>query len=760
MSTPGRIGRYPLVRPLGAGGMGEVWVALDDPHSRHVALKTIRDDVGLPARRDRVWREARAAASVSHPNICQVFEIAEENGELFLTMELLEGESLAERLKKGPIPLPEALTIAKGLLAGLGAIHERGLVHRDLKPANVFLTHAGPKILDFGLARSVVTADEPHLTRVGTVVGTPRYFAPEQLRGEQADARTDLFAAASIVYEMLSGRTPFEGSGPDLAHAILHENPPALTGSPSVVMADRVLRRALAKKREERPSSADELAHALVPQGTSAETISVAADARIVTRLVVLPFRVLKPDPEIDFLAVSLPDAITSSLSGLSALSVRSPMTAARFAGADLDVKRIASEMEVDLVLTGTLLSAGGKLRLSTQLLEAPSGTVLWSQTSVVPAGDVFALEDDLVKRVVESLSAPLTAREHRMLGREVPASAKAYELYLRANELGRTSKGWEAARLLYEQCVAEDPNYAPAWARLGRVRRVLAKFSEADTTDLRRSAGEAFRRAFTLNPDLPLAHVLATYWEVENGHVFETLRRVLERLKTNPSDAELWSALVMVFRMVGLLDASLAAHEQTVRLDPGARTSVMITWAFKGELERALETEHGDVASFRQLALYWVGRREESLAELERLADAATLPAQRAVFVSIKQVLEGDAAAAAAYSSWLTANFHDPEGHCALSTVFFAGGQPELGIRHLEQAAAAGFGCVTALEALPPFAPHRLDARFVAVTEAVAKTRQKAREIYTEMGGPYLVGPLEDITGAASEATVRLKRS
>ena len=193
-----------------------------------------------------------------------------------------------------------------------------------------------------------------------------------------------------------------------------------------------------------------------------------------VTRLIVLPFRMLRPDPETDFLAFSLPDAVTSSLSGLRSLVVRSSVVASRFGGEPLDPKKIAAEADVDVVLTGSLLRAGDQLRVSTQLTEVPGGTLRWSQASQVPLGDIFYVQDELASRIVDSLSLPLTAREHGVLKRDVPSSATAYELYLRGNQLSHDSKQWSVARDLYLRCVDADPRYAPAWARLGRIHHVM----------------------------------------------------------------------------------------------------------------------------------------------------------------------------------------------------------------------------------------------------------------------------------------------
>jgi DNA-binding winged helix-turn-helix (wHTH) protein len=226
------------------------------------------------------------------------------------------------------------------------------------------------------------------------------------------------------------------------------------------------------------------------------------------TRLIVLPFRMLRPDTETEFLAFSLPDALTSSLGGLQSVVVRSSMAAARFAGDSLEPQRIGAEANVDRIVTGTLLRAGPDVRVATQLTDASSGTLLWSYAAQTPVGDLFRVQDELTQRIVASLSLPLTNREQELLRRDVPSTAKAYEYFLRGNQLSYDAKQWSVARDLYLQCVEEDPRYAPAWARLGRIHHVMGKYlASGSTSDGQAQAEAAFRRALELNPDLTLTH-------------------------------------------------------------------------------------------------------------------------------------------------------------------------------------------------------------------------------------------------------------
>ena len=441
--------------------MGIVYAARDQRLERSVALKTMSARAYDETARQRFWREARAAASINHPNVCQIYEIGEEDGALFIAMELLEGEALVEHLRQGPLSVSEAVQVALGILAALSALHAKGVVHRDLKPSNVFLTQHGVKLLDFGLARPELErsllASDAKLTGTGFVIGTPRYMAPEQATGETVDARSDLFAAGAIMFEMLAGRPAFDGRNViEILHATVSEQPPALSGSAAVAAVDRVIRHALAKRPADRPTSADAMAEELRAAG-GLEGANTQVLARPLTRLVVLPFQVLRSDPETDFLAFSLPDAIATSLSGIGSLIVRSSATAARFAREALDLKALAAEADIDRVVIGTLLRSGEELRVAAQLVEAPQGTLITSHTVQSSLGDLFRLQDDIARRVVEALSLPLVGTPSPM--RDTPHDARAYELYLRANELARTYDGLMRARDLYQRCLELDPD-------------------------------------------------------------------------------------------------------------------------------------------------------------------------------------------------------------------------------------------------------------------------------------------------------------
>jgi eukaryotic-like serine/threonine-protein kinase len=748
---PTRIGHYAIRRKLGAGGMGVVYQAEDERLKRTVAVKMMLALAHDETARKRFWREARAAASVNHPHVCQIYEVGEEAGTLFIAMELLDGEPLSEHLKRGALSVDQAVPIAVDILAALGAIHAGGIVHRDLKPSNVFLGRYGVKLLDFGLARPemktmVDTIDG--LTHAGAVLGTPGYMAPEQITGDPVDARTDLFAVGAIVFEMLAGRPAFTGrTVTGVLNATLTEQPPALAGSAAVAAVDRVIRRALAKKPEGRPATAEAMAEQLSGL-RSLDGHDPRAMARALTRVVVLPFRVLRPDPDTDFLAYSLPDAITTSLAGIGSLIVRSSASAARFAGDAPDIKALAVEADVDRVVMGTLLRSGDQLRASTQLVEAPEGTLLSSHTVQAPLGDLFQMQDDIARRVVEGLALPLTGERTSASSADIPHDPRAYELYLKANELARNYDGMPAARTLYEQCLELDPIFAPAWARLGRCHRIIGKY--IDTTPGADSrAEEAFIRAIALNPRLSIAHKYYANLEADTGRAHEAMVRLLNEATRRGNDAELFAGLVHACRYCGLFDESIAAHAEARRLDPTASTSVQQTLLLNRDLDRLLAMEPTDRVpgggdeGILVIGYGFAGRLEEAKAELTKMAQAAsntTFEMWRAHLASWLDRRPHDIITTLDAFPKLTI-FEDPEPIFQEGWFLCDVGEHARGLPYLQNAVGRGYFPAATLTKWPQFDALRGDPGFKALLAQAEAGRQRARDAFREAGGTRLLG-------------------
>jgi TolB-like protein len=539
---------------------------------------------------------------------------------------------------------------------------------------------------------------------------------------------------------MLTGKCPFEGASPiEVLYAVLHHNPPPLSGSRAIEALDQVIRRALNKQPENRYGSAREMREAITAVPLSGAT-AAATRTRTVARLIALPFRVLKKDDETDFLAYSLPDAISNSLSGLESLIVRSTALAARFEGSP-DPKRVAVEAEVDAFLTGSLMHAGGCIRLSCQLVEAPSGTVLWSETATSTMRNLFKIEDELSQRIVQSLMLPLSERERRSFRRDVPATAKAYEYYLRANQIAvtRTVDNMELARDLYTQCLEEDPNYAPAWARLGRIHGFLEKFS-GESGSASTLATDAFQRAFALNPDLPLAHNLYTPTECDQGQAGQAMVRLLNRAHFRRNDADLFAGLVQACRYCDELGASVAAHERASHLDPQIVDSVAHTFFLLGDYQRTLDC-YGTKAGYYLdcAALAALGDTQAALAKLrQREQGGGASGTVRAIMLALRYFLEGD------IEECIRATQVDesvarktPESLFYLTRQLAQiDEQEERAISMLMDVVDSGFLCGSALTRDPSFKSLRSRPRFAEVLQLADRKRQQVHADFLAAGG------------------------
>jgi len=455
------------------------------------------------------------------------------------------------------------------------------------------------------------------------------------------------------------------------------------------------------------------------------------------TRLIVLPFRLLRDDPDTAFLAFSLPDAVTSSLSGLESLVVRSSLAASRYAGAPADTRAIGAEADVDMIVTGTLLRSADAVRVNAQLTEAASGTLLWSHTAQASVGDFFQLQDELTRRIVESLAVPLTARDKQRLVTDVPSSKAAYDHFLRGNQLSVDPKQWSVARELYERCVAEDPRFAPAWARLGRVYHVQTKYIESaggDTDECLTRAESAFKKALAINPDLPIAHKLYAQLEADLGRAHDAMVRLVSRART--ADPELMAGLVTACRYCGLLDASVAAHQRARALDRKIPTSVMHTWFMQGDWERLAALPVAEFPYIVALALVEFGRGDEALAPL-REVEARMPTRRRHVAVAARALIEGRTAESVSQmKAMLSPDFRDPEGRFYVARHVARYGDADEALTQLEGVVADGFSCYPVFERDPWLDALRPKPRFTDLLERCASRHAASRRAFEALNG------------------------
>jgi serine/threonine protein kinase/tetratricopeptide (TPR) repeat protein len=752
-ALPHKIAHYTLTQRLGQGGMGVVYRARDERLGRDVAFKMI---AGLSdeAAVKRFWREARAAAAVSHPNVCQIFEVDESPEGVYLSMELLAGEALDERLRKAACAPKDAVNIAVQMLAALGALHTAGMVHRDIKPSNVFLTPHGVKLLDFGLARQVSDATvriDPstditgQITKPGMMVGTPRYMSPEQIRGQIVDQRSDLYAVGTLLFEMIAGRPPFLGENVfDLAQGIMHNNPPALQGPPAVIAVDRVIRRAMAKDPSERFPAADAMAAELknIPMdGSSANAVSTIGT---LLRVVVPPLRLQREDADAQFLSYGLAEAVSGSLAAHRDIVVRSPGVAAKWTAVDSDLRQLAQQADVDVVVSGTLSRMGDQLRAQLQAIEAKSGTVLGATSVRGLLSEVFAFEDELTKGVMGLLTPLRSASSGRgtNVHRDVPATPRAFEQFLRGLELARAMTQVPEARKCFEQALEEDPAFAPAWAWLGRCHRIVGKYIENYIENDSKSEA-AFQRALALSPELPVAHRFYTHWESEHGRADAAVARLLKHAQGNRNDAQLFAALVHACRYGGLLGASMAAHKEARRLDPTVHTSVEYTLLMLGDVDELNKLDDVSVNSGAHAYLLVYTGNAEDLRRNQHKFNPATLPAGYRGMIESMMSIEADPQGAlkAMDDAMAIGASKDPEAVLLQGMLAALLKVDDRAVSMIVHAVDSGFAAVHVLENAPVL--ERLRGRHeLQVTLEHARQRQRiALAVFERGGGPELLG-------------------
>jgi len=474
------------------------------------------------------------------------------------------------------------------------------------------------------------------------------------------------------------------------------------------------------------------------------DSANLAGAARPITRIMVLPFRMLRADPEVDFLAFSVPDAVAGALSVLDSVVVRSPTSAAHYADEILDLKRIAEETQAEAVLTGTILRAGNGLRVTCQLLEAPTGTVLWWHEPHVSMSDLFELQDNLVRGIVDSLSLSLSAGEHGRLNRDVPTTAQAFEFYLRGNELSRRGLAGfgdlTVARDLYLRCVETDPRYAPAWAQLGRCYRLIGKGVENGRENFV-LAESAFQLALELNGDLPLAHSQYAFLEAELGRAKDAVTRLLRCAQTGSASPDLYVALVLCCRFCGLLESSVTAHERARKLDPQIATSVSHTYYQLGDYDNALRHVAVGAWAIAGMTLGTMGRTSDGLAAFRNLEQSGMPMPMQAFIGAWRAMLEGNRAESLAAAEQCIQHYLDPEGVFYMGLIMARLGESKRALSVLNECMDQGFTSVHVMRRNPWFDGLRSTAQFNDLIKSAEARFVEADEVYRSAGGPQVLG-------------------
>ncbi|MGZ4810265.1 MAG: protein kinase domain-containing protein [Thermoanaerobaculia bacterium] len=613
------ISHYRVTDRLGSGGMGVVYKAEDMRLGRWVALKVLgdtflKDDVAI----QRFEREARAASALNHPNICTIYEVDAVDGLPFLVMELLEGQTLKDRLDAGPLPDDVLLSIAIELADALATAHGARIIHRDLKPANLFLTRTGHlKILDFGLAkvlleqgdgRSAAPTAQRNLTERDTSLGTIGYMSPEQARGQDLDARTDLFSFGAVLYEMATRTRAFSGPTPaTIFDAILHHDPDPVSGAHAALQP--VITRALQKDRELRYQSAADMRADLkrLMQGGASKAepvatprprtrftqIAIAAALCVIalgaiavwrarapaavpaaspgavakeTTIAVLPFADLSSSREHDYLRLAVPDELITILSHSPSLAVR-PFAMTRKYTGDVDPQQTGRNLNVANVVTGNYRDSGGRIGLTLEAIDVEKADVLWRDSIDVPAEDLIAMRSELSKSIGSGLLPRLNVRaDTREQNR--PSNDEAYALFMRATAMSNDIAPNKQALALLERAVQLDPLYAPAWSALSARSYYDGEYSDGGEAAIARAEAAA-DRALAIDPDLVDAAKRRVVLLTERGDLESAYREANGLVQKRPESGDAHFTLSYVLRYAGLVNEAARECQTAYSLDP-----------------------------------------------------------------------------------------------------------------------------------------------------------------------------------------------
>ncbi len=647
--SPGtRLGPYEILAPLGAGGMGEVYRARDTRLGREVAIKVLLESsAGNAEALARFQREAKAVAALSHPNILSIFDFGTHDTRDFAVMELLVGETLRDLLDSGPVSKTRAVDFALQIARGLCAAHEKGIVHRDLKPENLFVTGDGQlKILDFGLARRTQpapsgdltsTATETHRTQPGTVMGTVAYMSPEQVRGQPADTRSDIFSFGTVLYEMLTGKKAFgRGSAGETMAAILMNEPPdapesALGASPALA---GIVRHCLEKNVDRRFQTARDLLFNL-QQLQSGAVEALPAESTSAPSVAVLPFLNFSADPENEFFADGMTEDVIASLSKIRSIKVISRTSVMAFKKREQSLREIGKTLGAATILEGSIRRAGNRVRIVAQLVDARTDEHLWADTYDRELTDIFAIQTDVALQIAASLRAELSPNERTRIERKPTHNAHAYQLYLqgRYSFYRGTEESYGQAIASFEKAIGEDPGLALAYAGLALLYAELATGQGSGTMSpplAFAKAKEAVEKALALDSGLGDAHSVAATLKFMCDYDWVGAEREFQlAIELSPGSADIYDRYGWFCSALERYDDAIRLVKRAQELDPLAhRTDLGTELLRSGRYQEALDiagriTELDPSLTRGHSILGWakilMGNYDEGIAALQR---------------------------------------------------------------------------------------------------------------------------------------------
>lgn len=667
-----RLGRYEISFQLGAGGMGEVYLAHDTKLDRKVALKILPASIGSDDRIRRLIREAKAASALNHPNILTIYEIDEIDSEHFIATEFIEGQTLRERIRVAPLKPGEAIDIGIQVASALCATHTVGIVHRDVKPENIMIRRDGiVKVLDFGLAklardlpdaREVSEAPTQALlnTAPGMVLGTAPYMSPEQARGLELDARTDIWSLGCVLYEMITTRQPFAGATmADVLSEILNREPDSLVYQVSEKPREleRIVRRALRKDREERYQTAKDLLidlkdlkNELEAQSQKVFSPNLLSDSAPKSfsspvpekSIAVLYFENMNSENDGDYFCAGITEDIITDLSKISHLKVVPRTDVLPFRNKEVNTRQVGEALRVNYILEGSVRTAGKRIRITAQLINVRDGYQLWAERFDSFVEDIFDLQNEVSQKIAAALKISLTDSERELLAKKPTDDLRAYDLYMQGRELLylKGKRNTENAIQKFENAVAIDPNFASSYAGLAEAYSQMYEWYDGNPLWLGKVI-ETNQKALTIDPDLLEAQFGIAMVYFHHRRFAESMRTIEDILKKNSQFHPGYLRLGMIADLSGNLDGALKHYRRATELKPYDEDS----WRFLAGVHRKLANiEAAEVAALKVIEV--TSRKLEASLDdinvMSRLAEAyARFGSKEEAHATLKRVFE-----------------------------------------------------------------------------------------------------------------------